>query len=184
MTPKSIALLSAVCLFLVSCGKSGGDSGTSGGRDGSTASEAQADFTKPYLTETKVEGVLKVMKDDPTFWKEYSKGWNPLTVKSKMADLDAHAKKLGFSDFQDYANSVTRVWTGMGLIAMQKAQAEALKSFEKVPADATPEMKKMMEDQKKAMQESMAEMNDGQKLNEADRKLIEKYSSQLEAAAK
>jgi hypothetical protein len=183
MTPKSIALLSAACLFLASCGKGGG-SGASGGGDESTASAPQSDFSKPYLSEAKVQGVVKVMQEDPEFWKEYAKGWNPLTVKGKMAELDAHARKQGFSDFQDYTNSAMRVWAGMGLIAMEKTQAEMVKSFEKVPEDATPEMKKMMEDQKKAMLEGMAGMSDQQKLNDADRKLIEKHWSQLEAAGK
>ena len=184
MTPKSIALLSAACLFLASCGKEGGSgSGAAGGGSGSTASAPEADLTKPYLTDAKVQGVLKVIQEKPEFWKEYAKGWNPLTVKGKMAELDAYAKKQGFADFQDYVNSSTRVMTGLGVVAMEKAQVDMAKAFEKAQADADPETKKMLEEQAKAMQ-GISGTADAPKLNDADRKLVEKYWSQFEAANK
>jgi hypothetical protein len=169
LSSKTIVLLS-LSSILVACGPKGG----AGGGGGEDTKAAATDLSKPYLTDKKVEGVISLLQEKPEYWKDL-KPWTPLTAN---AELEALIKKHGFSSYQDFAASFSRVSTGLAAAAMEKSVKETDAARSKALSDPnlTPEMKKMLEDSTKATSPFSREFPE---LNEADRKVIEKYYDQL-----
>jgi len=135
---------------------------------------AAVDMKTPYLTEKKIEGMIALTKDNPNFWA--SRAGKPPSAAT--AEMHALAKKYGFSNFQDLAETAARVTMGMAAVGMAKLNAsefeesrQAMKDSPGLPADMKGLMQKHVED-------TMAATGD---LNEKDRKLVEKYYDRLDA---
>jgi hypothetical protein len=155
-----ICVLLSLVFVLSACGPKEG-----AGNQGVGAAAPAMDMSKPYLTEKKVEGVIAILKEKPEFWG--ARG--PLAAN---AEMNAVAKKYGFSDSMDLSASLYRV--GMG--AMQAGMAKQVGEMDKNP-NMTPEAKKMMQDQVKTAMQGAGQ------INAADLKFVEKYFDQIQAVS-
>jgi len=169
----------------------------------STAKAAQTvanDYTKPYLTDEKMNQFLASMKEDhnpfEVMFKEGGQMRNPLDLATQLEQFNAFAHKYGFQDYQDYTAVWGRIMAGemqMWAAAMAKESADGFqKMIDSAQADLkkpnlSPEMRKMDEEQIANMQKAIADMNKADSkstINDADMEMVKKYKDQIEQAQK
>ena len=160
----------------------------------------QNDYTKPYLTEEKMQKFIESLKESMNPFDVVLKGGQSqslMGLKEKMEEYNSYAKKYGFNDYYDYVAVWGRINVGEMMIAakeMEKGTAEMLQnsitSAEenlKKP-DLNPDMKKMYEDQIASSKKSIEEMQNtkpsSSSLNDSDLALVQKYKAQIEEATK
>jgi len=168
-------------------------SGAVSGRPNSSAAAAANDYSKPYLSDDKMQQFLASMKEEHNplelVFKQGGQMQNPATMGERIDEFNAFARKYGFQDYQDYTAVWGRIMAGqMEIFGEQTfrdmisgAQAELKKP------DLAPEMRKVYEDQVATAQQSLDKMNNGSSsssLNAADMELVKKYKDQIEAAQK
>jgi hypothetical protein len=174
-----LAMIAVAGLALAGCGRSG-DRGSAGGAGAdAAAAEAAADPSKPWLTEGKMEGMVRSLQERPEFFRDYGKGVNAWNVQGKVNELNAFAKKYGFRDFQDYSVTLGRIIIAKSQVNMEAARVEAQKEMEKQKSSASPEAQKAMEEAFKNLS-----AQPGPQVNDADTKLVEKYWPQFDAGMK
>lgn len=198
--------LSGVLILLVaaSCGKEGGGNGPQGGSGAAGPIAASGrnprdDYSKPYLTDQKVEKLLVAMKDGDNPLKSALGAAGMLSArgnyKADMEKLDATARKYGFEGFEDYAAVWGRVTVAQMEVWGKKLATESTEMFKKSIASAeaslkdpglSPEMREMYESQITGYREALQGMQGVEKsqLSEADMAVYNKYAAQIEAVTK
>lgn len=191
---KSGSLVLAL-LLAVSCqsSKPTGPAGTTSSKPTSSAAVAANDYSKPYLTDDKMQKFLTSMKEEHNplelVFKQGGQMQNPATVNERLDEFNAYARKYGFQDYQDYIAVWGRIMAGQMQMFGEKtfqdmisgAQAELKKP------DLAPEMRKVYEDQITTAQKSLDDMHNGSSrssINSADMELVKKYNAEIEAAQK
>jgi len=199
-TLRLIGLLLACCLTIACQSK---PQTSTAGMFSSTAKAAQTvanDYTKPYLTDEKMNQFLASMKEDhnpfEVMFKEGGQMRNPLDLATQLEQFNAFAHKYGFQDYQDYTAVWGRIMAGemqMWAAAMAKESADGFqKMIDSAQADLkkpnlSPEMRKMDEEQIANMQKAIADMNKADSkstINDADMEMVKKYKDQIEQAQK
>lgn len=188
----SLVFLTSAGITTISC--TGGQPAASklfSSPSASPADRAANDYSKPYLTDEKVNKLIDSMKEEhnpfEVVFKEGGQMRSPLDVASKMGQLNSFARKYGFADYQDYTAVWGRVVAGEMLLSGEEtfqkmisdAQAELAKP------DLSPEMKKVYEDQIASSQKTLDEMNNpksGSGLNAADMGLVKKHKDEIDQA--
>jgi hypothetical protein len=167
---------------------------------GMVPTSAQNDYTKPYLTEEKMQKFIESLKEEINPFEVVFKGGqggNLMDLKNKLEEYNAYAKKYGFADYADYMAVWGRITVGQLEIASQEMTKSSVKMMEdsiktaeenlKKP-DLSSEMKSMYEEQIKSSQKSLEEMQkpstSGKTLNDDDMALVLKYKAQIEEATK
>ena len=149
------------------------------------------DYSKPYLTDEKMQQFLASMKEEHNplelMFKQGGGMQDPSTMTSRIDEFNSFAHKYGFRDYQDY----TGVW---GRITVAEMQIWGTKTFEDMISgaqeelkkpDLAPEMRKVYEDQITTSQKSLEGMGKkSSSVNAADMELIKKYMNQIDAAEK
>ena len=189
-----LILLGLVC---VSCNKS-----SSNGPQGpitTNANLAAHDFTKAYLTEDKMQKFLQSMNEGENpfeyLFARAGGATTPADLTSRMAALDAFARKYGFQGYQDYLAVWGRIMAGeatiMGESMKQSARAMTQKTIQAAEEqlknqNLSPDMRKIYEQQIASGKESMQQLDQPSKteLNENDLTLVKKYSPQITEASK
>ena len=168
------------------------------------AESGESDYSKPALTEAKVQGYIKAMKD----------GHNPFAVVGAAAGMmngtesianaqavvdeqEAIAKKYGFASSEDYMETAGRIMVGqvqLGAAAsmdqIRDMTVKTIADYEKQLSDPSlsAEMKtslsESLAESKKALAEMDAGAKDGNQLNAADLELVKKFKTEIEAADK
>jgi hypothetical protein len=158
------------------------------------------DYTKPYLTDGKMNQFLASMKEEhnpfEAIFKPGGQMRNSADLASQMERFNTFAHKYGFQDYQDYTAVWGRILAAqmqMWAAAMVKESADGFqKMIDSAQADLkkpnlSPEVRKMDEDQIANMQKAIADMNKSSSkstLNGADMEMVEKYKDQIEQAQK
>lgn len=167
---------------------------------GMSPKSEQNDYTKPYLTEEKMQKFIESLKESMNPFDVVLKGGQTqslMGLKDKMEEFNSYAKKYGFNDYYDYMAVWGRITVGEMMIAakdMEKGTVEMLqnsiKSAEenlKKP-DLSPDMKTMYEEQivssKKSIEDMQKPSSSSSSLNDSDLALIQKYKAQIEEATK
>jgi len=153
--------------------------------------DAANDYSKPYLTDDKMQKFLASMKEEHNplelMFKPGGQAQNPGALGERIEEFNSFARKYGFHDYQDY----TGVW---GRITVGEMQIWGAKTFEDMISgaqaelkkpDLAPEMRKVYEDQITTAQKGLDDMNKKNSgVNAADMELIKKYKDQIDAAEK
>lgn len=154
---------------------------------------AARDYSKPYLTEDKMQKFLASTKEEHNplelIFKPGGQMQSPASMGARIDEFNSFARKYGFQDYQDYTAVWGRIVAGQMQIAGQEmfegmirgAQAELKKP------DLAPEMRKVYEDQIATAQKNIDNMNNNPSrsaLNSNDIGLVKKYKAQIEAAQK
>ncbi|HYM78575.1 MAG TPA: hypothetical protein VE377_21565 [Candidatus Dormibacteraeota bacterium] len=185
---------SACCLLLacaVTTACTGKPTGTSAAPSSAAKVSAANDYSKPYLTDEKMQQFLASMKEEHNplelMFKPGGQTQNLATLGGRIEEFNSFARKYGFQDYQDY----TGVW---GRITVGEMQIWGAKTFEDMingaqqelkKPDLTPEMRKVYEDQVTTAQKGLDDMNKkSTSVNAADMELIKKYKDQIDAAQK
>lgn len=167
-------------------------------------SEHGTKYDKPALTEAKIQGYIKSVKDGHTLFDAVGAAAGMLNGKESIGnaqavvdDQEAMAKKYGFANFADYADTAGRIMLGevtLGAAAsMNQVRDMTVKSiadYEKQLADPslTAEMKASLTDSLSDAKKSLADMDadakSGDQLNAADLELVKKFKTEIEAAEK
>jgi hypothetical protein len=167
---------------------------------GMSPQSEQNDYTKPYLTEAKMEKFVESLKESMNPFDVVLKGGQTqslMGLKDKMEEFNSYAKKYGFNDYYDYMAVWGRITVGEMMIAakdMEKGTVEMLQNSIKTAEeslkkpDLMPEMKTMYEEQiassKKSIEEMQKPSTDSSSLNESDLALVRKFKAQIEEATK
>lgn len=191
----------AVVLAAISCSKSGGPASSMLSSASAPRMSPDAnDYTKPYLTDDKMQKFLTSMQEEHNplelVFKKGGQVQNPMDLASRLEEFNSYARKYGFADYQDY----TIVWGRIMAGEMQMVAADMVKGstqmFQKTIDDAqadlkkpnlTPEQKKFDEDQIAGAQQTLSELSKTDSksaLNDSDMALVKKYKDQLDAAEK
>jgi hypothetical protein len=149
------------------------------------------DYSKPYLTDEKMQQFLASMKEEHNplelVFKQGGGTQDLSTMAGRIDEFNSFARKYGFQDYQDY----TGVW---GRITVGEMQIWGAKTFEDMISgaqaelkkpDLVPEMRKVYEDQIATAQEGLDDLSKkSPSVNAADMELIKKYKDQVDAAQK
>lgn len=149
------------------------------------------DYSKPYLTDEKMQQFLASMKEEHNplelVFKQGGGMQDLSTMAGRIDEFNSFARKYGFQDYQDY----TGVW---GRITVGEMQIWGAKTFEDMisgaqaelkKADLVPEMRKVYEDQIATAQKGLDDMSKkSSSVKAADMELIKKYKDQVDAAQK
>lgn len=190
-------------VILAACGR--GNSGrpaASNTRPAAAATRASNpanDYTKPYLTDQKMQNFIASMKEDKNpFEVIFKKGGgmrNPLEVQARMAEFNAFARKYSFADYQDY----TAVWGRITVAQLQSFAKDAMKDVVAMTEkniqeaeeqlkkpDLSPEMRKVYESQVEGGRKSLAQLSKpaANQFNDADLALVQKYKTEIDEAQK
>jgi hypothetical protein len=200
---RSCRIAAGAVLILAACGcGSRGRPEAANSRSSPAATRGATpanDYTKPYLTDEKMQNFLTSMKEDKNpFEVIFKKGGgmrNPMEIQARMDEFNTFARKYGFQDYQDY----TAVWGRITVAQMQSFAKDAMKEAsamtEKSIQDAeeqlskpdlNPETRKIYESQIESGRKSLAQLDKpaANQLNEADLALVQKYKMQLDEAQK
>lgn len=186
----------------VASGSPSSNSGTVGENTGATAagpSPDDDDYAKPILTDDKLQRYIKSLAE----------GKNPFAILGAVAgpdgslakadeamkELEAVAKKYGFSGQDEYLDITGRILVGQTIIgtsemtgSIRDSLAKSIAENEKVLADpSTPaETKTSVAETLKEEKQQLADMDKDKNggLNEQDLALVKKYNAELEAAQK
>lgn len=167
-----------------------------------TPNAVQNDYSKPYLTDEKMQKFIESLKEEMNPFDVMFKGGQGqslLDLKDKLEQYNAFAKKYGFADYADYMAVWGRITVGelemaagdmkkSGIEMMQNSIKSAQENLQK--PGLSPEMKSMYEEQLKSSQKSLDEMQKpeaetgAKQLNADDLALIQKYKPQIDEATK
>jgi len=150
-----------------------------------------SDYTKPYLTDDKMQRFITSMKEEHNplelMFKPGGQVQNPANLNERIEEFNSFARKYGFLDYQDYMGVWGRITAG----EMQSFGEQSFRSMisgaqaELKKPDLAPEMRKVYEDQITTAQKSLDDMNkQSSSVNAADMELINKYKDQIDAAEK
>jgi len=188
----SIVLLFLAVLITTSCqSKPAPSAGMLSSPATRAALNVANDYSKPYLTDEKMQQFLASMKEEHNplelVFKQGGGMQDPSSMAGRIDEFNSFARKYGFQDYQDY----TGVW---GRITVGEMQIWGAKTFEDMISgaqaelkkpDLAPEMRKVYEDQITTAQKGLDDMNKkSSSLNAADMELIKKYKDQIDAAQK
>ena len=167
---------------------------------GMSPKSEQNDYTKPYLTEEKMQKFIESLKESMNPFDVVLKGGQTqslMGLKDKMEEFNSYAKKYGFNDYYDYMAVWGRITVGEMMVAakdMEKGTVEMLQNSVKSAEenlkkpDLSPDMKKMYEDQivssKKSIEDMQKPSTSSSSLNDSDLALVQKYKTQIEEATK
>jgi hypothetical protein len=188
----SASLLLLACIVTTAC--TGKPTAASGRMSPAPArAEAANDYSKPYLTDAKMQQFLASMKEEHNplelMFKPGGQAQNPLSLGARIEEFNSFAHKYGFQDYQDY----TGVW---GRITVGEMQILGEKTFEDMISgaqtelkkpDLAPEMRQVYEEQITTAQKNLDDMHknaSGSAVNAADMELIKKYKDQIDDAQK
>jgi hypothetical protein len=198
MKIKYLGLWILLGILCISCNKS---SSNAPQLPVTTSSNAAAinDLTKPYLTDDKVQKFLQSMSEGQNPF-EYlfapgTRAATPADLASRMAALDAFARKYGFSGYQDYVTVWGRIAVGQAVIIGESMKQSAREMAQKMIQSAeeqlknpnlSPDMRKAYEQQVASGKQSLQQMDQPSKttLNDSDLALVKKYSPQITEASK
>ena len=200
MIGLSVGLLLLASAVTTSC-KSSQPSAASGMFSSSSARASAAnDYTKPYLTDVKMNKFLSSMKEEHNpfdlLFKDKGSPTTLLNLGSRMDEFNAFARKYGFDDYQDYTAVWGRITAGQIQLWGEEMMKDSVKGFQKSIDDAqadlkkpnlSPEQRKFDEDQIAGMQKTIDDMNKSNSssaLNASDMELVKKYKGQIEQAQK
>jgi hypothetical protein len=155
------------------------------------AASAANDYTKPYLTDDKMQKFLASMQEEHNplelIFRPGGQTQNPASMNERIDEFNSFAHKYGFRDYQDY----TSVW---GRITAGEMQLWGAQTFEDMisgahaelkKSDLAPEMRKVYEDQITSSQKALDDLNKkNTSVNAADMELVKKYKDQIDAARK
>lgn len=155
------------------------------------AARAANDYSKPYLTDDKMQKFVASMQEEHNplelIFKPGGQMQNPASMNERIDEFNSFAHKYGFQDYQDY----TSVW---GRITAGEMQLWGAKTFEDMISGAhaelkkpglAPEMRKVYEDQITSSQKALDDLNKkNTSVNAADMELVKKYKDQIDAARK
>lgn len=187
------------CAALSSCtSKPGGSAGMFSSNP--QAAAAANDYTKPYLTDDRVNKFIASMKEEHNpfelIFKPGGQLQNPTDLASRMDEFNSFARKYGFQDYQDYTAVWGRIMAGEMQIWGAQMMQDSAQTFQKMITDAqadlkkpnlSPESRQMDEEQIANAQKAIDEMNKSSAksaLNSADFELVKKYKDQIDAAQK
>jgi len=190
------------CVVATSCKSN--NRNTSAGMFSSPAHAAASspinDYSKPYLTDEKMQQFIASMQEEHNplalIFKKGGQMQNPLDLANRMEEFNGFAHKYGFESYQDSTAVWGRIMVGEMQLWAADMTKDMNKTFEKMIAgaqtdlqkpDLTPERKKMDEDQIASAQKTLDDMNKNDsksKLNAADLELVKKYKDQIDAAQK
>jgi len=185
-------LLLLTCVITTAC--SSKSTGSSHMMSSSPArAEAANDYSKPYLTDAKMQQFLASMKEEHNplelMFKPGGQAQNLVTLGARIEEFNSFAHKYGFQDYQDY----TGVW---GRITVGEMQILGEKTFEDMISgaqtelkkpDLAPEMRNVYEEQITTAQKGLDDMHknaSGSAVNAADMELIKQYKDQIDDAQK
>lgn len=201
MNIKQTLTLAALALLAASCGKQSTSSFVAPVSPGAVhAKNALNDYSKPYLTDDKVQKLINSMQEgknpfDFLFGKS-GKAANLATLATAAPELDAFSRRYGFNGYEDYMAVWGRVVAGEAAMMAEDMMKGARQSMQQTietaqaelkKSDLSPEMRSMYEQQISGAQKSLDEMNKSNSrstLNDSDLALVEKYKDQIEAAEK
>ena len=156
-----------------------------------TRTSAATDYTKPYLSDDKMQKFLASMQEEHNplelIFQPGGQAQNPASMNDRIGEFNSFAHKYGFQDYQDYTSVWNRITAGeMQLLGAKTfedmisgAQAELKKP------DLAPEMRKVYEDEITSSQKSLDDLNKkSTSVNAADMELVKKYKDQIDAARK
>lgn len=191
MKSKRLVLTFLLVVACVSCNKSSTSSMTP------QQQAAARDYTKPYLTDEKIQKFIQSMGEAQNpFNKMFAAAVTaPGQVPGEVAALDTFARKYGFSGYQDYMNVWGRIVVGQMTIMAEGMKKGVREMTEKNIQNAeeqlknpnlSPDMRKMYEDQVAGGKKSLQEMDkpSSTQYNDSDLALVRKYQSQIEEASK
>ena len=155
------------------------------------AASAANDFSKPYLTDDKMQKFLASMQEEHNplelIFKPGGQAQNPASMNERIDEFNSFAHKYGFQDYQDY----TSVWSRITAGEMQLWGAKTFEDMisgaqaELKKPDLAPEMRKVYEDQITSSQKALDDLNKkSTSVNPADMELVKKYKDQIDAARK
>jgi len=196
-----MSLLSAALVAATSCqsGQHGPSSGMFSPSAAPRANDVANDYTKPYLSDEKMQKFLTSMKEEHNpfelIFKQGGGLQNPADLTSRLEEFNSFARRYGFQDYQGYTAVWGRIMVGEAQIAAADMVKDTAKSFQKMIDDAqadlkkpdlSPEQRKMDEDQIAGAQKTIHDISESgsNSLNEADMALVTNYKDQIDAAEK
>ena len=202
MKINRILCVTAIALACASCGKQSTSSFAAPSAPGGVRTKsALNDYSKPYLTDDKVQKLINSMQEgknpfDFLFGKSGGAAASLANLATAGPQLDAFSRKYGFVGYEDYMAVWGRIAAGEATMMAEDMLKGARQSMQESIQNAqeelkkpnlSPEMRKMYEEQVAGTQKSLDEMNkpdSGSTLNEADLELYKKYKEQITAAEK
>jgi hypothetical protein len=188
----SAFLLPLVCIVMTACT---GKPTAASGRMSSTPARAEGanDYSKPYLTDAKMQQFLASMKEEHNplelMFKPGGQAQNLLSLGARIEEFNSFAHKYGFQDYQDYTGVWGRITVGEMQILGEKTFDDMISGAQtelKKP-DLAPEMRQVYEEQITTAQKNLDDMHknaSGSAVNAADMELIKKYKDQIDDAQK
>lgn len=201
MNSRRILLVVALVLACASCGKQSGSSFVAPNSPGPIrAKSALNDYSKPYLTDDKVQKLINSMQEGKNpfdfLFGTSGKAANLTNLATAVPELEAFSPKYGFDGYQDYMAVWGRIAAGEAKMKAEDMLSGARQSMQESiqsdqaqlqKPDVSADMRKMYEEQIAGAQKSLDEMNtpnSASTLNEADLELYKKYKEQTAAAEK
>ena len=201
MNSRRLLVVAAVVLACASCGKQSGSSFVAPSSPGPVrAKSALDDYSKPYLTDDKVQKLINSMQEGKNpfdfLFGTSGKAANLTNLITAVPELEAFSRKYGFDGYEDYMTVWGRIAAGEATLmaedmlkgarqsmqeSIQSAQAQLQKP------DVSADMRKMYEEQIAGAQKSLDDMdkpNSASSLNAADLELYKKYKDEIAAAEK
>ncbi|HUS27320.1 MAG TPA: hypothetical protein VMZ53_02395 [Kofleriaceae bacterium] len=162
------------------------------------------DYTKPALTEAKIQGYIKSMKDGHNPFDVIGAAAGMMNGKTSIANAqaivdeqEAVAKKYGFASSEDYMDTAGRIMLGEVTLGaagsmeqVRQMMVQSIADYEKqladpaLPAETKASLSEALADSKKSLAEMDASAKSGDQLNAADLELIKKFKTEIEAAEK
>ncbi len=186
-----LSLLLLSLLFAMSCQSSKAPSSSAVSSLPATRASTANDYTKPYLTDDKMQKFLASMQEEHNplelIFQSGGHAQDPASMKERIDEFNSFAHKYGFQDYQDYTSVWNRITAGQMQLSGAKtfedmisgAQAELKKR------DLAPEMRKVYEDEIASSQKSLDDLNTkNTSVNATDMELVKKYKDQIDAARK
>jgi hypothetical protein len=198
MVPNDVRLRTAALAWLILLAGAGcGRPGSSPAR--TSPSSSSHPYSQAALTEEKMTKFLESMKEEKNpldfLFKSGGGIRSVAEMKGKEAGFTAFARKYGFADYNEYADTWGRIALGRLQIdsaPMFKSMAETTRqSIQEAEAqlrkpNLTAEQRQMYSEQLETGKRQLADLekNDTNSLNAADLVLVEKFKPQIDAAEK
>jgi hypothetical protein len=193
LSSMRVVLVLWLALVSVACNKSSTPS--SQGPVTRSSELASRDYTKPYLTEEKMQKFVQSLSEAQNpFEGMFAAGRTSGSIPGQVAALDAFARKYGFQGYQDYVAVWGRIAVGEALIMSEGMKKSVREMTEKTIQSAeeqlknpslSPEMRKVYEEQVTSGKKSLQELDkpSDTQLNDSDLALVRKYAGQINEAS-
>jgi len=172
-TPR-ILLAAALCAAASSCEKPEGPKPPAGQEPALFPSQAATDFSRPYLTQERMQGLLAALQERPDLSGPPGQGnaWTPDsgTSRERIDALNAFARKHGFKDLRDYGLVLTRVWIARMRIELE----DGLKRMPDGAGDEDPAAKT-----RRMAIETLSTPDPARKLSKEDLEMVRKYWTEI-----